>query len=102
MIDFAMISVAVLVRGDGGGACRGADVVLGSVGPVPWRATDVEAALQGARLEAAQITEAARATRLGADTPSDVHADAAYRREVAPVCVQRALEAAVARMHTGR
>jgi CO/xanthine dehydrogenase FAD-binding subunit len=31
-----------------------------------------------------------------------VHADSAYRKEVAPVCVRRALEAAVARMTKGK
>ena len=102
IVDFAMISVAAIVRGDGKGNCTGAEVVLGSVGPVPWRAVDVETALRGEQLDPSRLAEAARATVLGAETPSDVHADAAYRKEVAPVCVRRALEAAVARMNPGR
>jgi carbon-monoxide dehydrogenase medium subunit len=96
--DFALVSVAVLLRRNGGDTLGTAAVVLGAVAPSPFRATTVEDALRGRRLEAGAVTEAARATRLGPDTPSDVHADAAYRREVAPVCVRRALEAAVARM----
>jgi carbon-monoxide dehydrogenase medium subunit len=96
--DFALVSVATLVRANGKDSCTGADVVLGAVGPVPLRAGGVEAALRGKRLDRVTAAEAARATQLGPDTPSDVHADAAYRREVAPVCVRRALEAAAARM----
>ena len=99
--DFALVSVAVLVRANGNGSCAGADVVLGSVAAVPLRAEGVEAALCGRRLERLDFEEAARATVLGPNTPSDVHADTAYRREVAPVCVRRALQAAVARMGKG-
>lgn len=99
--DFALVSVAALVRANGTGDCTGIDVVLGSVGPVPLRASGVEAAVRGKRVDRADLAEAARATVLGANTLSDVHADAVYRREVAPVCVRRALEAAVARA-TGR
>ncbi len=96
--DFALVSVAVLLGRNGGDRLDTAAVVLGAVAPSPFRATDVENALRGRRLEAGAAAEAARATRLGPETPSDVHADAAYRREVAPVCVRRALEAAMARM----
>jgi carbon-monoxide dehydrogenase medium subunit len=99
--DFALVSVAAIVRANDAGNCTGADVVLGSVGPVPVRAAAVEAALKGKRIDRAVIAEAARATALGANPLGDVHADAAYRKEVAPVCVRRALEAAATRA-TGR
>lgn len=99
--DFALVSVSVLLRVDAKGNCSAAEVVLGSVGPVPLRASKVEAALRGERLDAKSIAEAARAFALGANTPSDVHADAAYRKEVAPVCVRRALEAALSRVKVG-
>jgi carbon-monoxide dehydrogenase medium subunit len=96
--DFALVSVAAILRPNGGRLCAGADVVLGAVGPVPQRAEEVEAALRGRRLDGAAVAQAARATRLGPETPSDVHADAAYRHDVGPACVRRALEAALARM----
>ena len=99
--DFALVSVAVLLRGDEKGLCTEAHVVLGSVAPVPVRMESVEQVLRGKPLNQASLEAAARATALGPDTPSDVHADAAYRIEVAPVCVRRALEVAVKRM-TGR
>ena len=95
--DFALVNVAVLVRVDDTGNCSQADVVVGAVDVVPWRAEPVERALRGQRLSPQTVVAAACATELGADTLSDLHADAAYRREVAPVCVRRALLAAVAR-----
>ena len=100
--DFALINVAVLLRGDGKGACVEANVVLGSVAPVPFRMQGVEQMLRGKALNQASVEAAALATALGPDAPSDVHADAAYRNEVAPVCVRRALEVAVTRMMAGR
>jgi aerobic carbon-monoxide dehydrogenase medium subunit len=95
--DFALVSVATIVRADQAGNCTEIDVVLGSVARVPLRADGVEAALRGKRIDRLDVVAAARATVLGANTLSDVHADATYRREVAPVCVRRALEAAVSR-----
>lgn len=100
--DFALVSVAVLVHGNKNATVEGADVVLGSVGPVPMRAAAIEAELRGKRVDRLDTAQAARAVVLGPDTLSDVHADATYRREVAPVCVGRALAAAVARMTSGR
>ena len=99
--DFALVSAAVVLCGDGKGACVDARVVLGSVGPIPLRMQSVEQALRGKPLNKASVEAAARATVLGPDTPSDVHADADYRKEVAPVCVRRALELAVTRMTAG-
>lgn len=99
--DFALVSVAAVVRTNGKRVCSQADVVLGSVGPVPLRASAVEAALRDKPIDRLDAADAARATALGPNTLSDVHADSAYRKEVAPVCVRRALEAAVARMTKG-
>jgi len=100
--DFALVSVAVVLRANSMRACSQADVVLGSVAPVPLRARAVEAALKGQSIERIDAAKAAQATGLGPNTLSDVHADSAYRKEVAPVCVRRALEAAVARMTKGK
>jgi carbon-monoxide dehydrogenase medium subunit len=96
--DFALVNVAAIVHTNGNDTCSKVDVVLGGVETVPLRARGVEAALKGKRLNRTVVGEAARATVLGPNPSSDVHADAAYRREVAPVCVRRALETAVARM----
>ena len=95
--DFALVNVAALVSVDDAGICVRSEVVVGAVDIVPLRAQRVAAALTGRRLDAVLVTAAARATELGAEPLSDIHADAAYRREVAPVCVRRALMAAIAR-----
>jgi aerobic carbon-monoxide dehydrogenase medium subunit len=100
--DFALIGVAVLLHGDGNRVCTSADVVLGSVAVTPTRMEAVQDALRGKPLTAAVAAEAARVTALGPNTASDVHADAAYRKEVAPICVRRGLEAAIIRMMPGR
>lgn len=100
--DFALIGVAVVLRANGKGECADASVVVGSVGPTPVRMDGVEKALRGKALNAAAIEAGVRATALGKEVSSDVHADAAYRKEVAPVCVRRALDAAAARMTAGR
>ena len=95
--DYALVSVAVVLHADRNRICTRADVVLGSVAVTPLRMDGVEAALRGNAITGAS-PDAARATALGPNTPSDVHADAAYRKEVAPVCVRRAVAAAVKRM----
>ena len=100
--DFALIGVAVVLRNDGTGTCGDSKVVLGAVGPTPVRMNAVEQALRGKPLKLASAVDAARATVLGPNTPSDVHADAAYRKDVAPVWVRRALEVAITRMTAGR
>jgi carbon-monoxide dehydrogenase medium subunit len=100
--DFALVSVAVLVYGKKDATFDRADVVLGSVGPVPTRAAALEADLRGKRVDRLDTAEAGRSVVLGPNTLSDVHADAAYRKEVAPICVGRALQAAVARMTSRR
>lgn len=95
--DFALVNVAALVVVDHEGTCVRSEVVIGAVDVVPLRAQRVSAALVGRRLDAEVVAAAALATELGAEPLSDVHADAAYRREVAPVCVRRALLAAASR-----
>jgi xanthine dehydrogenase YagS FAD-binding subunit len=59
-MDFALASVAALVRLDHG-ACREARLVLGGVAPIPWRATAAEAVLAGRRLDDAVAIAAADA-----------------------------------------
>jgi xanthine dehydrogenase YagS FAD-binding subunit len=63
--DFALVAAAVrLTLADG--IVQGARVVLGGVGPVPWRAPEAEQALVGNRLEPEVVDRAARAATVGA------------------------------------
>lgn len=64
--DFALAGVALALVMDGD-AVRSARVVLSGVAPVPWRARDAEAVLEGARLDATTIRAAARAAVVGAE-----------------------------------
>ena len=92
--DFAVVSVAVLVRRKEDGACESAEIVLGGVGNVPVRATNAENVLRGERLTEQLIDQAGEAAVEGLDPSSDVQADAQYRTDVSKVYVKRALRAA--------
>lgn len=81
------------------GSVGTAAVALGGLVPVATRATSVEQALAGQAPSAAAIVAAAAAVSadLGDDLIGDIYASAEYRRAMAPVCVKRALTAAVER-----
>ena len=82
-----------------GGSISTAAVALGGLVPVATRATSVEQALAGQAPSADAIATAATAVSadLGDDLIGDIYASAEYRRAMAPVCVKRALKAAVER-----
>jgi xanthine dehydrogenase YagS FAD-binding subunit len=63
--EFALVSAAVALEMDGE-RIRQARVALGGVGTKPWRVPKVEAALAGARLEAAELRRAAALAAQGA------------------------------------
>jgi CO/xanthine dehydrogenase FAD-binding subunit len=69
-----------------------ARVALGAVAPVPLRAKQAEAMLQGSAVSAALIDQAASSAADEIAPISDIRATAAYRREVSRVLVKRALE----------
>lgn len=96
--DFALVGVAVQVRLDEAGRCQEARVALLSVGDSPTLAAGVAAALAGRELSAATIRDAAElAGGEEIDPPSDIHASAAYRRQLARVLTRRALSRAAER-----
>jgi xanthine dehydrogenase YagS FAD-binding subunit len=63
--DFALASVAVAIR-ESGDEIGGARIALGGVALVPWRATDAERALAGAKLTTRTAAAAATACLRGA------------------------------------
>jgi carbon-monoxide dehydrogenase medium subunit len=79
------------------GRVGGARIVLFSVGEGPVRAGAAERALIGGLGDAGAIRAAAEAVQQDIDPPSDIHASAAYRRQLASVLTGRALTAAFAR-----
>lgn len=94
--DFALVGVAVLLGLDGDRRCRGARLVFTGVGPGPVRLTEAEQALEGRRVDAA-VSEVARIVGDHLDPPTDIHATAEYRRQVAAVLARRGVLAAAER-----
>jgi len=64
--DFALAGVALAIVFDGD-TVRSARVFLSGAAPIPWRATGVEAAITGKKLDAATIAAASKAAIEGAE-----------------------------------
>ncbi|WP_033342014.1 FAD binding domain-containing protein [Catenuloplanes japonicus] len=64
--EFAVVSVAALIRTGGGGVVREARLAFGGIAPVPWRSAEAERQLIGRRLDDAAIEAAGRALTLPA------------------------------------
>jgi CO/xanthine dehydrogenase FAD-binding subunit len=95
--DFALVGVAALLTLDERGLVGRARLAFTGAGDVPLRAAAAERALVGEAPHAAIVAEAARLAAAQLDPPSDVHASASYRREVAEVLARRALSRAAER-----
>jgi aerobic carbon-monoxide dehydrogenase medium subunit len=95
--DFAIVSAAVLLVEDGAGKIQRAAVVIGGMGMVPIRATELEQALIGHAPNDKLLREACETCRKF-DAIDDVHAPASYRQHLATVLSRRALEQASARL----
>ncbi|MCB8926922.1 MAG: xanthine dehydrogenase family protein subunit M [Ardenticatenaceae bacterium] len=95
---YAMVGAAATVTINGG-KFREVGVAVGGLTPKATRASAVEAALAGQDATAETIAAAAAAVAddLGDEVMGDIHASEAYRRQMAPVFVRRALETAVSR-----
>ncbi|MFI0407467.1 FAD binding domain-containing protein [Actinomadura sp. 3N508] len=89
--DFALVSAAVALAPGEDGTARHVRIALGSVGPVPVRAREAEAALDGAALTPDAAAAAARIAATEADPGEDAFAGAAFRRDLVAVLVERAL-----------
>jgi CO/xanthine dehydrogenase FAD-binding subunit len=94
--DFALAAAAVFYDQDAGGRAANAHVGVIGVGDRPVRLSSVEAALDGARVDAAVIARAAAAASAAVDPQDDIHASAAYRRSLVGTMVERALVSASA------
>jgi carbon-monoxide dehydrogenase medium subunit len=91
--DWAMVGVCALVRVNDG-VCEDVRVGLTHMASVPLRATAVEEALRGQRLDAGSIAAAAAQAAEGTDPPTDLNASADYKRHLARVLCGRALSEA--------
>jgi aerobic carbon-monoxide dehydrogenase medium subunit len=93
---FALVGVAAVVDLGRKGRIERAALAVTGVNAVPFRARGVEARLVGAAAEAPALRAACAAIE-EADPMEDLHASAAYRRQVLSVLAARALLAACER-----
>jgi aerobic carbon-monoxide dehydrogenase medium subunit len=98
--DFAIVSAAVLIQEDRNGKITRASVTLGGMGMVPIRASEIERALIGERIEVKRISEICESLR-HLDAVDDVHGPASYRQHLATVLSRRALIKAHDRIAAG-
>jgi aerobic carbon-monoxide dehydrogenase medium subunit len=98
--DFAIVSAAALIEEDAHGKVTRASLTLGGMGPAPVRATDVERALIGEKVEERLLRDICEPLRQ-LDAVDDIHAPASYRQQLATVLARRALMKAHERI-TGR
>jgi CO/xanthine dehydrogenase FAD-binding subunit len=99
--DFAIVAVSSLLFMGDGGRCREARISLGGAAPTPIRAKDAEELLSGQVISEELIEKAGRESADTADTDSDYHASAEYRRDMVRVFVQRGLKEAWHRVEGG-
>lgn len=95
--DFALVAVGVSLTVGERGSVDDVAIAIGGAAPTPIRAGAAEALLRGETPEGQVLQEAARLAALATEPTSDVHADAAYRREVAGTLAYRTLLIAVER-----
>lgn len=90
---WAIVGSVALVRRSNG-AIAEARVGLTNMGSVPYRATATERALSGASADTTTLAAASEAADQGTNPPSDLNAQADYRKHLARVLTRRALESA--------
>ena len=95
---FAIVGIAARVRKDGGKITMARIGVTG-LGATAYRATGVEALLEGTEGSQADVAKASAAVDEGIEANSDLHASSDYRKHVARVYTARAVHAALQGAH---
>jgi CO/xanthine dehydrogenase FAD-binding subunit len=95
--DFALVGVALWAVLDGAEILQNARIVMFGVGGKPQTMEHAEALLNGRRIDQVLLGELSRVVAEELEPDSDVHASAAYRKEVGGVLVRRALQSALAK-----
>jgi carbon-monoxide dehydrogenase medium subunit len=92
MMDLAYVGVAVAyARGEPDKRCDGVRIVLGAVSPIPMRARQAEAVLEGQILTEALAERAGKIASEESKPISDVRSSADYRRAMVAAMTKRAL-----------
>ena len=100
--DFALIGVALRAELDAVETVQKAVIVMFGVDSKPLRMERAEAILKGRRISEAFLRELSGVVAEELQPDSDIHASAAYRKEVGGVLVRRALESALAKLKEAR
>ena len=100
-VDMALVNAAILVTLGPDDKCQEARIALGTAAPLPFRAKQAEAVLQGKKIDDALIKEAAAAAERQA-SPMDYHRGSeAYKRHIIGVFVERGLAEASRKAEEG-
>ncbi len=94
---YAVVGCAAVVSLDTDGTCSSASVVICGAAVMPMRASTVESALVGKKLDEATIAEAASHAAEGLELVEDIHGSKAYRSQMAAVLARRAVAKAAGR-----
>jgi len=90
----AVVSVATRLTLNEADNILTARIALGSVAPIPMRALQAEAAMEGQPPSVALFTEAGQIAKTESSPISDIRASGDYRKKMVAVLTRRALEAA--------
>ena len=90
--DYATVSVAAALKVGPDRTCEHVRVALGAAATTPVRARNVEQALLGKQLTPELIKETSALVRDEVDPLDDLRGSAGYKREMARVWTQRALQ----------
>jgi len=94
---YAVAGCAAVITTDGNGTCTAASVAITGAADKTARASAVEAALVGKKLDEATIAEAASHAADGLAIVEDIHGSKAYRSEMCRVTARRAITRALER-----
>lgn len=95
--DFALAGAVALLHVDADDICQGVRLTLFGVGDVPLRMQQVEAALYNWRVDDEVLRDVEQLVAEALEPESDLHASAAYRKEVGGVMARRSLARAFTR-----
>ncbi len=88
---YAVTGCAAVVSLGGDGTCSAASVVITGASVKPTRASAVEAALLGKKLDEATVADAASHAADGLELVEDIHGSKAYRAQMSCVMAKRAI-----------
>lgn len=100
-VDMALINTAIVITLSSDNTCQKARIALGTAAPIPFRSKKAESVLEGQRIDASLIKEAASISSRESN-PMDFHRGSeAYKRHIIGVFVERGLTEALRRAKEG-